>query len=149
METGVMMLIINLYNNESPTNKISKNITLLGTLEGQLRNETNIVSPVVRINNNSFPAFNYARIPSFNRYYFLKDVKQVRTGIWEILLQSDPLMSFNIGSVSGILVEGTNGGSDYLEHRHFVRNVKSKTSIVNFPNGLLDSGEYILITAGG
>lgn len=142
-------MIVNLYNNESPANKISKNITLLAALEGQMRGEANIVSPVIRIFNSSFPAFNYARIPSFNRYYFLKDVKQVRTDIWDILLQSDPLMSFNIGSVSGILVEGTSGGSDYLEHRHFVRNVKSKTNIISFPNGLLDSGEYILITAGG
>ena len=114
-----------------------------------MRVETNLVSPVVRIYNSDFPAFNYAQIPLFNRYYFLKDIKQVRTDIWDILLQSDPLMSFNIGSVSGILIEGTNGGSDYLEHRHFVRNVKSKTSVINFPNGLLDSGEYILITAGG
>ena len=142
-------MIINLYNNESPANKISKNITLLAALEGQIRGETNLVSPVIRIFNSGFPVFNYARIPLFNRYYFLKDVKQVRTDIWDILLQSDPLMSFNINSVSGILIEGTNGGSDYLEHRHFVRNVKSKTNIINFPNGLLDSGEYILITAGG
>ena len=142
-------MIINLYNNESPANKISKDITLLAALEGQMRGETNFVSPSIRIFYNDLPAFNYVRIPSFNRYYFLKDIKQVRTDIWDILLQSDPLMSFNIGSVSGILVEGTNGGSDYLEHRHFVRNVKSKTNIINFPNGLLDSGEYILITAGG
>lgn len=142
-------MIVNLYNNESPANKISKNITLLAALEGQLRGEANLVSPAIRIFNSGLPAFNYAQIPLFNRYYFLKDVRQVRTDIWDILLQSDPLMSFNLGSVSGILVEGTNGGSDYLEHRHFVRNVKSKTDILPFSSGLLDSGEYILITAGG
>ena len=58
-------------------------------------------------------------------------------------------MSFNINSVSGVVVEAQNGGSDYLEHRHFVRNVKSKTNILTFSSGLLDTGEYILITAGG
>lgn len=149
MQKGRMIMIVNLYNNESPANKISKSITLLAALEGQMRGETNVVSPVIRIYNSSFPAFNYAQIPLFNRYYFLKDVQQVRNDIWDILLQSDPLMSFNIGSVSGMLVEGTNGGSDYLEHRHFVRNVKTKTNILTFGSGLLDSGEYILITAGG
>ena len=142
-------MIVNLYNNESPANKIVKSITLIGALEGQLRGETNLVSPVIRIYNSGFPAFNYAHIPLFDRYYFLKDVKQVRNDIWDILLQSDPLMSFNIGSVSGILTEGTTGGSNYLEHRHFVRTVKSKTNILTFGSGLLDSGEYILITAGG
>ena len=142
-------MIVNLYNNESPANKISKSVTLLAALEGQLVNETNVVAPVIRIYSASFPAFNYAQIPLFNRYYFLRDVRQIRNDVWEISLESDALMSFNINSVSGVLVEGQTGGSDYLEHRHFVRNVKSKTNILTFGSGLLDSGEYILITAGG
>lgn len=143
------MLIINLYNNESPPNKISKQITLILALEGTLKNESDIVNPIIRIYAPTLPNFNYARIPAFNRYYYLKDVESVRADIWDIKLASDPLMSFDLTDVSGVLVEGQNGGSDYLEHRHFIRNVKSKTNIINFPSGLLDSGEYILITAGG
>lgn len=142
-------MIIYLYNNESPANKISKDITLLATLTGAMRGESNVVSPVIRIENSVFPVFNYAHIPDFERYYYLRDVREVRSNIWDIYLQSDPLMSFNLGSVSGMLVEGTSGGSDYLEHRHFVRNVKTKTNILTFGSGLLSSGEYILITAGG
>lgn len=144
-----MTMIVNLYNNESPANKISKSITLLAALEGQLVNETNVVAPVIRIYNASFPAFNYAHIPLFNRYYFLRDVRQIRNDVWEISLESDALMSFNLNSVTGVLVESQSGGNNYLEHRHFVRNVKSKTVIYAFSGGLLDSGEYILITAGG
>lgn len=143
------MLIINLYNNESPPNKISKQITLILALEGTLKNESDIVNPIIRIYAPTLPNFNYARIPAFNRYYYMREVESVRADIWDIKLTSDPLMSFDLTDVSGVLVEGQNGGSDYLEHRHFVRNVKSKTNIINFPNGLLDSGEYILITAGG
>lgn len=142
-------MIINLYNNESPANKINKSITLLTALNGELRGETNVVNPIVRVYATTFPAFNYAAIPAFDRYYYLRDVRQVRTDIWELSLESDPLMSFDLSDVSGVLVEGKNGGSDYLEHRHFVRNVKTKTNILNFSNGLLENGEYILITAGG
>ena len=142
-------MIVNLYNNESPANKISKNITLLSALSGELRGETNIVNPIVRVYATTFPAFNYAGIPAFDRYYYLRDVRQVRTDIWELSLESDPLMSFDLSDVAGVLVEGSAGGSDYLEHRHFVRNVKTKTNILNFSNGLLENGEYILITAGG
>lgn len=149
MEAGVMILIINLYNNESPANKISKSITLITALSGELRGETNVVNPIVRVYATAFPAFNYARIPEFDRYYYLRDVRQVRTDIWELSLESDPLMSFDLSDVAGVLVEGQSGGSDYLEHRHFVRNVKTKTNILNFSNGLLENGEYILITAGG
>lgn len=142
-------MIINLYNNESPANKISKNITLITALSGELRGEANVVNPIVRVYATAFPAFNYARIPAFDRYYYLRDVRQVRTDIWELSLESDPLMSFDLSDVAGVLVEGKSGGSDYLEHRHFVRNVKTKTNIINFSNGLLENGEYILITAGG
>lgn len=143
------MLIINLYNNESPPNKISKQITLILALEGTLKSESDIVNPIIRIYAPTLPNFNYARIPAFNRYYYLRDAESIRADIWDIKLASDPLMSFDLTDVSGVLVEGQNGGSDYLEHRHLVRNVKSKTNIISFPNGLLDSGEYILITAGG
>ena len=142
-------MIINLYNNESPANKINKNITLITALSGEMRGETNVVNPIVRVYATAFPAFNYARIPAFDRYYYLRDVRQVRTDIWELSLESDPLMSFDLSDIAGVLVEGSAGGSDYLEHRHFVRNVKTKTNILNFSNGLLENGEYILITAGG
>lgn len=138
-----------LYNNSSPRNKISKALTQVGVLAGSLRDETNIVSPTIRISGAVFPDFNYARIPDFNRYYYLKDVRAVRSGIWDISLQSDPLMSFNLASVKGVVTEAQELGSNYLNGRQFVRLVKSKTDIITFPNGLLDSGEYILITAGG
>lgn len=138
-----------LYNNSSPRNKITKALAQVGTLAGTLRDETNIVSPTIRISGAVFPDFNYAQIPDFNRYYYLKDVRSVRSGIWDISLQSDPLMSFNLSSASGVVIESELIGNNYLDHRHFIRSVKSKTDIVTFPSGLLDTGEYILITAGG
>lgn len=142
-------MIIYLYNNESPANKISKDITLLATLTGAMRGESNVVSPVIRIENSVFPVFNYAHIPDFERYYYLRDVREVRANIWDIYLQSDPLMSFDLSNVSGVVIETQNDGSNYLPARNWVRMVKTKTDILNFGAGLLDTGEYILITAGG
>ena len=142
-------MIFNLYNNESPPNKIHKNITLITSLNGTLRGEINAVAPVIRIETENFPVFNYARIPEFNRYYYLRDIRNVRNNIWDISLESDPLMSFDLTNVKGVVIETENGGNNYLEHRNFIRMVKTKTDILNFSNGLLDSGEYILITAGG
>lgn len=138
-----------LYNNTSPKNKISKAITQVGIMTGSLRNESNVVSPSIRISGAIMPDFNYAQIPDFGRYYYLKDIRAVRADIWDITLQSDPLMSFDLTDVSGVVTEAQNGGNNYLPARNWVRTVKSKTDIINFSNGLLDSGEYILITAGG
>lgn len=138
-----------LYANVSPENRINKNITLVETLTGSVRGETNVVTPVIDIYTDHVPSANYAKIQAFGRYYYIRDVREIRASIWQLQLKSDPLMSFNISGVSGILQESENVGSPYLNHSHFVRTVKSKTDILPFPSGLLDSGEYILITAGG
>lgn len=140
---------IKLYNNSSPTNKIQKSITSVLDVSGALRNESNIANPTIRIYAANLPYFNYAYIPEFHRYYYLRNVRAVRNEIFEITLQSDVLMSFNISNITGVVTESQNLGSNYLNGRQFVRLVKSKTDIITFPNGLLDSGEYILITAGG
>lgn len=145
-------MTITLYNNSSEPNKISKHLTPVSTaLSGSLRNESEMVNPVVLIEGNisSLQNANYARIESFGRYYYIIEMKSVRNNIVELHLHTDVLMSFNISAVSGVVIEAENIGSDYLQGRQFVRLVKSKTDILPFSGGLLDSGEYILITAGG
>lgn len=145
-------MTITLYNNSSEPNKISKHLTPISTaLSGSLRNESEMVNPVVLIEGNisSLQNANYARIESFGRYYYITEMKSVRNNIVELHLHTDVLMSFNISAVSGVVIEAENVGSDYLQGRQFVRLVKSKTDILPFSGGLLDSGEYILITAGG
>ena len=145
-------MIITLYNNSSEPNKISKHLTPINiALSGSLRNESEIVNPVVLIEGNisSLQNANYARIESFDRYYYITEMKSIRSNIVELHLHTDVLMSFDISAVSGVVIEAENIGSDYLQGRQFVRLVKTKTDVLNFSNGLLESGEYILITAGG
>lgn len=141
---------INVYTTSSDPRKIDKQKTLVATLTGSLRNVSEVVTPTITIEYPTEPDFNYAEIEEFERYYFVVDYKSVRAGIWEIRLKSDPLMSFDISGVSGIVKEtqGVNG-NDYLDGRNWITNVKDKTDIKVFPSGLLDSGTFILITAGG
>lgn len=63
----------------------------------------------------------------------------------------DVLESFKTGleNIDIIVADSTDNGNDYLPGPQWKTNVKDKTDIVNFPNGLLESGEFILITAGG
>lgn len=139
-----------LYTTSSDPRKIDKQTTLVSTLDGSLRNVSEVVTPTITIEYPTEPDFNYVQIEEFERYYFVVDYKAVRTGIWEIRLKSDPLMSFDISGVSGIVKETQSvNGNDYLEGRNWITNVKDKTDIKVFPSGLLDSGTFILITAGG
>lgn len=143
---------ITLYINNSEKNKIGKNLTNDFSLSGTLRDATNIINPVILIELNEIGNYNYCYIPDFNRYYFITDIIAIRTGLFAVSLTVDVLESFktDIKNLSVILLNTQNvGSSNYLPSPVFCNNVKSKTDILNFPNGLNDSGEFILITAGG
>lgn len=141
-----------LYVNNSEKNKIGKNLTNDFSLSGTLRDVTNIINPVILIELNEIGNYNYCYIPNFNRYYFITDITVIRTGLFAISLMVDVLESFKIEikNLSVILLNTQNvGTNNYLPSQVFRNNVKSRTDIINFPSGLNDSGEFILITAGG
>lgn len=143
---------ITLYVNNSEKNKIGKNLINDFSLSGTLRDATNIINPVILIELNEIGNYNYCYIPNFNRYYFITDIAVIRTGLFAISLMVDVLESFktDIKNLSVILLNTQNvGTNNYLPSQVFRNNVKSRTDIINFPGGLNDSGEFILITAGG
>lgn len=143
---------LTLYINNSEKNKIGKNLTNDFSLSGSLRDATNIVNPVILIEINEISNYNYCYISDFKRYYFITDITVIRTGLFAISLMVDVLESFknDIKNLSVILLNTQNVGlNNYLPSQVFRNNVKSKTDIINFPSGLNDSGEFILITAGG
>ena len=141
-----------LCENKSEKNKINKSITSGVNLSGNLRNESNVVNPTIIVNTDNPTNYNYALIPAFNRYYFINDYISLRTGIWQLNLKSDVLMSFKDSILnSNVLVNKTEsvGKNNYLSGNNWVNNCKTKTDIISFSNGLLNDGQYILITAGG
>lgn len=138
--------------NNSEKNKINKSLTAGVTLSGTLRNESNVVTPSIIINIENPTIYNYAYIEDFGRYYFITDYISLRTGIWQINLKSDVLMSFKDSILaSPVLISNseTTGKNNYLSGSNWVSNCKAKTDILTFSQGLLNDGQYILITAGG
>lgn len=142
---------ITLYVNSSEKNKIGKNITAVDTLQGSIKGESSIINPVILIEYNDPTAFNYVYIDTFGRYYFVKDVTVVRNNLLRLQLTVDVLESFKtqILAQSVIIDKNTTQFDYYLPDDNWKVNVKTKTDIINFPSGLLESGEFILITAGG
>ena len=141
-----------LCENKSEKNKINKSLTSGVNLSGNLRNESNVVNPTIIVNTDNPTIYNYAYIPAFNRYYFIADYISFRTGIWQLNLKSDVLMSFKDSILnSNVLVNKTEsvGKINYLSGNNWVNSCKTKTDIISFSNGLLNEGQYILITAGG
>ena len=147
-------MILKLYKSNSERNCVTKVLSNELSLEGTLRHETSIKTPVITIaGNESIIGYNYAFIVEFNRYYFITDIKSIRNGIWEVSFLCDVLMSFKTDILNSYaIIDHTTDydTSNYLSSDIWTALVKDKTDIINFSgSSLLDSGEYILITAGG
>lgn len=146
------MIDVGLYANLSEPNKINKNLQAGPVYTGSLRDGTSILDPVVLIEAGTLAGYNYARIPAFGRYYYITNISSLRTGLWEVSMHTDPLMTYRsqLMDVSVILEISTSTGADeYLTGPQWVARAKESTTIIQFPSGLATNGEFILITAGG
>lgn len=149
-------MIIFLYKTTSERNKIVKTLNSDDslTLAGHLKAECSILQPVilVEMNGNLITQYNYCYIPEFGRYYFITNIESVRTNVWRIHCNVDALMTFNeqILNLNVIVSDETSPDNEtYMSGEVWNTTVRTKTDVINFPNGLLDNGEYILITSGG
>lgn len=93
-----MSIQIDLYNCTAEPNRIDKS-GMLGTAEthsGEIKNTgaVDIVNPVVLLNGAVNVNANYAYISTFGRYYYIDEITSVRTGLFQVSLRCDPLMSF-------------------------------------------------------
>ena len=87
---------VTLYKNTAENNRVNKfdYLTQVGEIDGYLREETSIINPVVIIEYENVVDFNYVYISTFNRYYFVTEIKSVRTNLWRISLKCDVLMTY-------------------------------------------------------
>lgn len=143
---------LSLFVNNSEKNKLDKSLSNELKFNGKLREESSVVNPSIMIQTTNPSSYNYAYIPEFNRYYFITDMVSVRTGIWEISMHVDVLMSFKdtIKATQVILSDTeTTGQTNYMSGEQWATEVKNATTIKMFPHSLPTTGKYILITAGG
>ena len=91
---------INLAYTADDEHKVHKYLNAIGGYNGTLKGEFSIINPVYlcQVPETSVSSANYASIPDIEanrtRYYFVRDVVLVRSGVVEIHLELDPLMTY-------------------------------------------------------
>lgn len=148
---------IDLFTCKCERNRINKTEYLSNrfTLDGTLRKQTSATSLSIDIEktNPLTYDYNYMYIGEFDRYYFIDDISSVRNRLWTITASTDVLMSFknDILTSSVILdkVENEVVANLYLDDGSFVMDSRKYNEIKEFPNGLNENGQFILICAGG
>ena len=143
---------IRLYNNISDNRTVRKKLLNEFSLTGTLRDSCSLIEPVINIESSNVLRFNYAYIPDFQRYYFVKEITNMQKNIWTLELEVDPLMSFK-GDILALDVvvdkqSSDSIGDEYIDDGSLVADNNTFTSVYNLSSGFNDHGEYILITAG-
>lgn len=70
-------MTINLFQNNSDKNVVSKSLTAKGTVTGTLREDCSIIDPVIKIegiSGSDLPYLNYLEVVEFGRYYYITDI---------------------------------------------------------------------------
>lgn len=140
------------YYNSSSDNTINKTLNDEMILDGSLRDSSEVIHPEIMVKANSVNTYNYLYIPEFNRFYYIREITSYRTGLWIVKCEIDVLHTYAPHILNlQCIIDSTEVymGDNYLNSESWVTKVKAKTDILNFQNGLLNNGEYILITSGG
>ena len=87
------MITINLYNFNKKTNSTKRPSGSGKAYSCAVKTGSSLLSPVVEISDTSLPAYNYAYIANFKRYYFIQNIVYDR-GIWVLSLSVDVLASY-------------------------------------------------------
>ncbi len=142
------------YYNQSDDRVINKVLLEDGNnrFVGVPRDEISVMNPVIRFEDDRIIRYNYAYIPSLQRYYSVVDRTSFREGVWDITFAVDVLMSFR-ADIEDLLVvvdkqSMSENGNEYIDDGSLVSENVMFQTVYEFPAGFNDVGEYILITAG-
>ena len=145
-----MSFTIALYNNKSERNKLDKTLTSIASYTGVLKNEADIVKPVVIVQAATVKA-NYAYISELGRYYFIDKIVSENNNIWRLEMSCDVLSTYKtaIRAQTAILRRQKTLYNRYLDDEKFKCLSNERVQTKTFPQGFSNNAYYYLVLAGG
>lgn len=147
-------MLVHLCNTTSERNIINKDIRQVQSVNAIIKGDISVETPTLIFDySGNSTNINYVMIPEFNRNYFITDILELTGGRYMIRCKSDVLESFK-NSILGLQCVIDKQESDVLSNMYyndgsFISSEKEFIYNKPFPHGFLETGEYILITAGG
>lgn len=154
------MISLTLYTNNSDNAVISKDLTELTELQGVLKENCSIIDPEILLQGieaDMLSKINYCYIPSFGRYYYVRNITIERTSLWRMSLHVDVLKSFEsqIKKCPALFSMQETEANLYLSGTHVPLLAQKKSEILAFegiqfsPNGIADSSLAIVLATVG
>lgn len=147
---------IYLYKNGTEKERVDKSnfLTQVASFTGTLRDECDILNPVIRFTTDGNFTFsqlnsaNYAYLEDFGRYYFITDRKVVRANVHDVFLHEDVLFTWKSGILQNrAIIDRQQEMFNTLMPDSWTTYQKTQVNSVEFPNGF--SGySYVLGVSG-
>lgn len=139
---------IKLYKSLGEKNRIRKTLTYELILNGALRDNSSVITPSILIQTDPLD-YNYAYIPEFGRYYYIKNITAFRKNAWLIDLKCDVLMSYadDIYNLRALIDREETPSQQYVSG-DFVLDARHNTEKIAFDNPFTEKN-YILVTLKG
>ena len=147
-----MSFSVDLYQNESPVEKIGKNLTNSHTISDVvIKRDTSILRPVLLINSaQDIYTYNYMYISEFGRYYFIDDIRSVNN-MWEISAHVDVLETYKnqILANTAVIRRQSRKYNTYLNDPEWKTYAYEQVAAFKFPVTPFNKDlKYILTVAG-
>jgi len=141
---------IKLYNTTSSNNTINKELSDEATYEVQFRGEADVLNPEILLKEGERTSKNYAYIPDFERFYFVKDIIAQRNNLSRLILEVDVLESFKdeILACKGVVSKHL-GHNPYYNGGDYPSEVRKTHDIYDSDVTLEFEENIILVTIGG
>ncbi len=146
-----MAFNIVLQTNNSEKNRVIKNLTDIATVTGTLKSETSIINPVILIEGDltNYVGCNYMSISTFERSYFINNIRSIRNGLFEVSGHVDVLSSFQtqLKTNRAIIRKQENIWNLYLNDGTFKIYQNPNVLTKSFPFGFTTQS-FVLAVAG-
>ena len=148
-----MSFKIILQQSMSAPEVMDKSLFNVAELTGTLKDPTSLIDPVILVESehNNIMMANYLRIQQFGRYYYINNIRSIRSGLYELSCHVDVLMSWRsmIRRNKAIIHRSENNYELNLDDGSIKVNNNPIIQTKSFPSGFTTSIEFILAVAGG
>ena len=155
-------MTINLYSTGDNPKKVTKTLTAISTVQGRTTQPCNILHPELILSGDSTVNAinaNYAYVPDFGRYYFVKDHTTDTAARIILSCEVDSLMSWAAGiRASSQLVTRSEsvGAPTYIEDNLLPLKKSKDMYVIKFEGGSMNLGSatnssynFVMNVAGG
>lgn len=140
-----------LYVNYSENNKLDKDITLIKSYNLVLKKDTDLINPVIELNDKTEDLSNVNYMEFNGKYYFIDSIECITGYIWKIHAHVDVLMTYRsyLAYIPCIIDREEPHNDLYIDAGTYVKGTKNYNKVYNFSGGFSSSPENILICCGG